>query len=78
MDAANAGDRSGRGDRGSAGAASIKRPAFFADDEEAFRPGGPVQHTPPRSPVQREVFADDYDEAETVETDDRNGQDDPE
>ena len=51
-------------------AASIKRPAFFAD-EEAFRPGGPVQHTPPRSPVQREVFADDYDEAEeAVETDD--------
>ena len=34
------------------------------------RPGGPVQHTPPRSPVQREVFADDYDEAEAVETDD--------
>ena len=30
-----------------------------------------MQHTPPRSPVQREVFADDYDEAEeAVETDD--------
>ena len=63
--------RSPRPDRSPAFAASIKRPAFFADDEEAFRPGGPVQHTPPRSPVQREVFADDYDEAEeAVETDD--------
>ena len=39
-----AGDpRSPRPDRSPAFAASIKRPAFFADDEEAFRPGGPVQ-----------------------------------
>jgi hypothetical protein len=77
FDVAPADPRSPRPDRSPAFAASIKRPAFFAD-EEAFRPGGPVQHTPPRSPIQREVFADDYDEAETVETDDRNGQDDPE
>ena len=62
--------RSPRPDRSPAFAASIKRPAFFADEDEAARPGGPVQHTPPRSPVQREVFADDYDEAEAVETDD--------
>ena len=56
FDAAPADPRSPRPDRSPAFAASIKRPAFFAD-EEAFRPGGPVQHTPPRSPVQREVFA---------------------